>query len=57
MKKKNEKAKYELIRLISLVKSFTALDHGRRICLLEFAIVLKLQTIKKIPGGKCSNCK
>ena len=33
--------------LISLVNSFAASAHGRRICLLEVAIVLKLKNNKK----------
>ena len=41
-----EKAKWELIRLISLMNSFAASAHGRRICSLEFAIVLNLKDNK-----------
>ena len=44
---KKEKAREESIRLISLVNSFAASEHGRRICLLEFVIVLKLKNNKK----------
>ena len=43
---KKEKAKQELIRPISLTNLFTESAHGRRICLLEFAIVLKLKDNK-----------
>ena len=32
---------------MSLMNSFSASAHGRRICLLEFAIVLKLKNNKK----------
>ena len=49
MSKKNEKkekAKYELITLISLINLFAASAHGHRISLLEFAIVLKLKDNK-----------
>ena len=48
---KNEKRKRanrnKFSRLISLMNSFAALAHGRHICLLEFAIVLKLKNSKK----------
>ena len=37
----------QLIRLISLMNSFAASVYGRRICLLEFAIVLKLKNNNK----------
>ena len=46
-KMKKEKAKWELIMLMSLMNSFAAFAHGRRTCLLEFAIVLKLKNNKK----------
>ena len=46
-KKKREKDKEELIRLISLMNSFAVSAHGSSICLLEFAIVLKLKNNKK----------
>ena len=41
--KKKEKAKKELIRVISLMNSLAASAHGRRICLFELPIVLKLK--------------
>ena len=44
---KQGKAKSELIRLMSLMNSFAASAHRRRICLLEFAIVLKLKNSLK----------
>ena len=37
----------QLIRLISLMNSFAASAYGRRTCLLEFAIVLKLKNNNK----------
>ena len=37
----------QLIRLISLMNSFAASGYGLRICLLEFAIVLKLKNNNK----------
>ena len=47
--KKKEKGKYELIRVRSLMNSLPASKQGRRICLLEFAFVLKLK------GNKTEN--
>ena len=44
--KKKENAKWELIRLISLINLFAASTHGHHISLLEFAIVLKLKDNK-----------
>ena len=44
--KKKEKAKKELIRVISLMNSLAASAQGRRICLLELPIVLKLKDNK-----------
>ena len=41
------KKKAKLIRLISLGNSFAASARGRRIYLLEFAIVLKLKNDKE----------
>ena len=37
----------QLIRLISLMNSFAASAYGRRTCLLEFVIVLKLKNNNK----------
>ena len=54
---KKGKSQIRLIRLISLMNSFTASAHGHRIGLWEFAIVLKLKNSKKIPAGKCNGCK
>ena len=34
------------------MNSFAASAHGRHICLLEFAIVLKLKTVKKNSSGE-----
>ena len=39
-KMKNEKAKQELIRLMTLMNSFAASAYRHRICLLKFAIFL-----------------
>ena len=40
---------------MSLMNSFAASAHRRRICLLEFSIVLKLKNNKKnILAGKCN---
>ena len=39
------------------MNSFAESAYGRRICLLEFAFVLKMKTIKKNPAGKCNGCK
>ena len=36
------------------MNSFAESAYGRRICLLEFAFVLKLKTIKKIQRGNAT---
>ena len=38
------------------MNSFAESAYGRRICLLEFAFVLKMKTIKN-PAGKCNGGK
>ena len=49
---KKGKAKYELNRVISPANSYAASAHRRHICLLEFAIVLKLKNNLENSRGK-----